>query len=81
MAPDLDAHSLIESLIGQQISTVTGSPNIVLGLAGINVIVGTDRSPDGELVPIDAVQRALDQLLERGEIEAHPVLWAIEVRL
>jgi hypothetical protein len=72
MATDLDARSLIESLIGQQISTVTGRPNIVLGLAGTNVIVGTDRSPDGELVPIDAVQRALDQLLETGEIEVHP---------
>jgi hypothetical protein len=72
MTADLDARSLVESLIGQQISTVKGRPNIVLGLADTNVIVGTDRSPEGELVPIDAVQRALDQLLETGEIEVHP---------
>jgi hypothetical protein len=72
MAADLDAHSLLESLVGQQISTLTGQLNTVLGLADINVIVGTDRSPDGEPVPIAAVQEALDRLLETGEIEVHP---------
>jgi hypothetical protein len=72
MATDADARSLVESLVGQQISTVTGRLNTVLGLADANVIVGTDRSPDGELVPIDAVQRALDRLLETREIEVHP---------
>lgn len=72
MATELDARSLVDSLVGQQISTLTGRLNTVLGLADANVIVGTDRSPDGELVPIDAVQRALDQLLETGEIEVHP---------
>jgi len=72
MATDLDARSLLESLVGQQISTLTGRPNIVLGLADINVIVGTDRSPDGEPVPIGAVQVALDRLLETGELEVHP---------
>jgi hypothetical protein len=72
MATDLDARSLLESLVGQQISTLTGRPNTVLGLADINVIVGTDRSPDGEPVPITAVQVALDRLLETGEVEVHP---------
>jgi hypothetical protein len=36
------------------------------------VIVGTDRSPDGELVPIEAVQSGLKHLLEAGELEIHP---------
>ena len=34
MATDLDARSLLESLVGRQISTVTGRPNTVLGLSG-----------------------------------------------
>ena len=72
MATDLDARSLLESLVGRQISTLTGRPNRVLGLADINVIVGTDRSPDGEPVPISAVQVGLDRLLETGEVEVHP---------
>jgi hypothetical protein len=72
MTTDLDARSLLESLLGQQISTLTGRPNTVLDLADANVLVGTDRSPDGELVPIDGVQSALDRLLEAGEIEVHP---------
>ena len=72
MATDLDARSLLESLVGQQISTLTGRPNTVLGIADINVIVGTDRSPDGEPVPIGAVQVGLDRLLETGEVEVHP---------
>jgi hypothetical protein len=72
MTTDLNARSLLESLVGQQISTLTGRPNTVLGLVDTNVIVGTARSPDGELVPIDAVQGALDRLLATDEIEVHP---------
>jgi hypothetical protein len=72
MSTDLDARSLLESLVGQQISTLTGRPNTVLGLANINVIVGTDRSPDGEPVPIGEVQVAIDRLLETGEVEVNP---------
>ena len=69
---DLDARSLLEPLVGQQISTVSGRPNAVIGLTDVDVVVGTDRSPDGELVPIEAVQSGLDRLLEAGEIEVHP---------
>ena len=72
MATDLDARSLLESLVGQQIATLTGRPNTVLDLADASVLVSTDRSPDGTPVPIADVQNALDQLLETGEIELHP---------
>src|SRR5262249_18353344 len=72
MAADPDARSLVASLVGQQIKTVTGRPNAVLGLADANVIVSTNRSPDGELVPIDAVQSGLERLLEAQEVEVHP---------
>ena len=69
---ELDARSLVESLVGQRISTVTGRPNTVLGVADGNVIVGTDRAPDGELVPIEFVQNGLDQLVAAREVEVHP---------
>ena len=72
MPTDLDARSLIESLVGQQISTVTGRPNTVLRLTDADVIVGTDRSPEGELVPIDSIQSGLERLLEVRQIEVHP---------
>jgi hypothetical protein len=72
MATDLDARSLLAPLVGQQILTVRGRPNAVLGLTDADVIVGTDRSPDGELVPIEAVQSGLERLLEAGELEVHP---------
>jgi hypothetical protein len=72
MTSDPDARSLLESLVGQQIPTLTGRPNTVLNLADADALVRTDRSPDGRLVPIADVQSALDQLLETGEIELHP---------
>jgi hypothetical protein len=72
MPADLGARSLLESLVGQQISTVTGRPNTVLGLTDGNVVVGTNRAPNGELVPIDAVQSGLERLLQEREIEVHP---------
>lgn len=66
MATDLDAQALVEALVGQQISTVTGRPNTVIGVDGANVIVGTTRSRDGELVPIESVQSGIGRLVRRG---------------
>jgi hypothetical protein len=63
------ARALLESLVGQPISTVTGRPNTVLRVEGDNVVVATNRSPTGQPVPIEWVQSGLDQLLETGEIE------------
>jgi hypothetical protein len=72
MTSDSDARSLLESLVGQQIRTLTGRPNTVLNLADADVLVSTDRSPDGTPIPIADVQSALDQLLDAGEVEIHP---------
>jgi hypothetical protein len=72
MTSDSDARSLLESLVGQQIRTLTGRPNTVLNLADADVLVSTDRSPDGTPIPIADVQSALDQLLDAGEVEVHP---------
>jgi hypothetical protein len=63
------ACTLLESLVGQPISTVTGRPNTVLRLEGDSVVVATSRSPTGQPVPIEWVQSGLEQLLETGEIE------------
>ena len=63
------ARALLESLVGQPISTVTGRPNTVLRVEGDSVVVATSRSPTGQPVPIEWVQSGLEQLLETGEIE------------
>lgn len=62
-----DARSLLASLMGTEIPTLTGRSNRVLRLEGEQVIVGTDRSPAGQPVPIAWVQNALDTL--NGELE------------
>jgi len=66
---DANARSLLGSLTGQEISTVTGRPNRVLRLDGDDVIVATERSPTGTAVPIQMVQAGLDRLQEAGELE------------
>jgi hypothetical protein len=47
MTTDQDARSLQESLVGQQITTLTGRPNTVLNLADADVLVSTDRAVAG----------------------------------
>lgn len=69
MPADTDARALLESLIGQQIQTLTGRPNRVLGIEGDSVIVATGRSPAGQPVPIEWVQNGIQRLLAEGEIE------------
>jgi hypothetical protein len=64
-----DARALLESLVGQQIRTITGRPNSVLGIEGDSVIVATGRSPAGQSVPIESVQNGIQRLFEEGEIE------------
>jgi hypothetical protein len=72
MVADLDARTLLESLVGRQITTATGRPNAVLSVAFSDVIVGTNRSLEGERVPIESVQSGLDRLLANREIEVSP---------
>ena len=64
-----DARSLLLSLEGRQLTTVTGRENRVLRLEGGDVIVWTTRSPAGQPVPIAWVEDALDRLERDGEIE------------
>lgn len=69
MVTNADARSVLEALKGRQIRTLTGRPNTVLALDGQDVLVGTNRSPTGQRVPIAQVQNALDRLRDAGEVE------------
>jgi hypothetical protein len=59
-----DARALIESLAGQTIATVTSRPNTVVRVEGDNVVVVTNRSPEGKQVPIEWLQDGLDRAAE-----------------
>ncbi|HET6530695.1 MAG TPA: hypothetical protein VFH03_08800 [Actinoplanes sp.] len=69
MAAGIDTRELLQSLIGKEISTVTGRPNRVLGLDGDKVLVGTGRSPSGEPVPVEWVKNGIRRLTENREVE------------
>src|SRR5215211_1313470 len=47
-----EALAILGRLVEATIPTVSGRPNVVLGIEDDDVLVGTDRSPEGELVPI-----------------------------
>jgi hypothetical protein len=64
-----DATRLLESLVGRELQTVTGRVNRVIRLDGDQVVVATERSPAGQPVPIEWIQKALDRLEKDGEIE------------
>jgi len=49
--------------------TISGQPNRILRIANGEVIVATQKSPDGKPVPIAWVQAALDRLVTDGEVE------------
>jgi hypothetical protein len=65
----IDARELLRSLVGRTIPTMTGRPNRVLEVRSEDVIVATARSPQGQPVPIEWVQRALDWLVDEGVID------------
>ena len=68
----MEARQLLDGLVGRTLRTVTGRPNQVPRLDGDQVIVGTERSPGGEPVPIQHVRAAFDVLRCEGEIRVHP---------
>jgi hypothetical protein len=68
----IDARKHLSHLVGKEIPTMTGRPNRVLRLHGSDVIVGTAKSPEGQPVPIEWVQTAMDRLLAERELEINP---------
>jgi hypothetical protein len=74
VAGHLDAHAVLTKLVGQPLSTLTGRPNRILTVTDAQVTVATDRSPDGQPVPLGEVQYALDRLVRDGEVAITPAV-------
>jgi predicted HNH restriction endonuclease len=67
---ETDARTLLQSLTGQEIRTIArGQPNRILGLDGDDVIIGTERTPAGQPVPLEEIQDALDRLASGEAVE------------
>lgn len=62
----------LESLVGKTIFTITGRPNAVLRVDDDVVLVGTDRSPEGQKVAKGDIEAAYERLIRDGEIEINP---------
>jgi 5-methylcytosine-specific restriction protein A len=69
-APSVREH--LTALVGSEIPTISGVPNRILEVAGDNVIVGTERSPDGQPVPLADIQAAADRVFHREEVRIDP---------
>lgn len=65
----MSAVDLLRGLLGETIQTVTGKENRILKVEGGSVLVGTDRSPEGQPVPLVDVQHGLDVLFSRGTLQ------------
>lgn len=64
-----DASAVLRRLVNVPLSTTTGRRNIIVDVMATHVQVATERSPDGQPVPIYQVQAGLDRLLRTGELE------------
>lgn len=62
------AEEVLRSLIGEEIRTVTGAPNMVMAVQGRTALVGTSRSSQGQPVEIDDVQHGMDKLRVHGSV-------------
>lgn len=69
MPESLSARELLQSLVGKEIKTASGRRNVVLAIAGDDVLVGTGRSPEGMPVPIAWVEDALSRLRDTADVE------------
>lgn len=67
-----NARKLVDSLIGTQLNTPSGRLNTILRIEGESIIVGTERSPEREAVPLRMVQAALDILQDTRSVVIHP---------
>lgn len=62
------ASDLLRSLIGEDIRTVTGMPNMVLAIDGDRALVRTNRSPEGQPVEVGEVQKGLEKFRMQGSV-------------
>lgn len=65
------ATDLLRSLIGEEIRTATGMPNMVLAIHGDAALVRTSRSSEGQPVEVGEVQKGLDKLIMHGSVRVN----------
>src|SRR5687767_1875471 len=66
----IDARDHLQGLVGETVETLTQrKPNRILRLDGPTVLVATGKSPSGEAVHIEMVQKGLDRLTSGQEVE------------
>ena len=63
-----DVGAFLIALVGHTIPTLSGRPNRILEVEEGQVVVGTTRSPGGQVVDIARLQRAADRLFATGEM-------------
>jgi hypothetical protein len=66
------AQRLLRQLLGVPLETLSGRPNRILAVDTSDVMVATERSPQGQPVPIADVQQALDQLVRDRQVVVAP---------
>lgn len=65
----IDARAHLTGLVGQELRTLAnGRPNRIVRIEGDDVIVGTQKSPNGTPVPLQWLQDAVDLLESTGEV-------------
>lgn len=64
----MNARAYLAGLVGEELRTLSGRPNHVLSVSEAEVMVATNKSPNGTRVPIQSVQQAMDQLERDGAI-------------
>lgn len=67
-----DAREVLLGLVDQPLATLGGRTNRIIAVHRTEVIVSTERSPEGRRVPIADVQDALELLMRDGEVTITP---------
>jgi hypothetical protein len=63
-----DASELLRQLVRRPLTTASGRPNVILEVRPDNVLVATDRSPAGTVIPIKWIAEALERLRDEGTL-------------
>ncbi|MFI6788893.1 hypothetical protein ACIBG4_16360 [Nonomuraea sp. NPDC050383] len=66
------ATDLLRRLLGHDISTLHGRRNRIIDVQPPYVLVATERSPNGQQIPIADVEAALATLRTAGRVQIHP---------
>lgn len=68
----LSAEEYLDALLGQELTTPSGARNTILSMSNGTVLVATSRSPDGQPVPVQELQTALEELAWLGALRVTP---------